>query len=76
MSKEYAPKINDRARELFEWIDKAAEEVNNMPDKQREQHFQDLDYDIAEVNRHSYEINLGQARELARQVDLGWRYRG
>ncbi|MEN7982169.1 MAG: hypothetical protein ABFQ65_01860 [Nanoarchaeota archaeon] len=46
-----------------------------MSQEQKDQHIQELEYEIAEVNMHSYEVNLGQARELARQEALGWRHK-
>lgn len=66
MTEKYLPKMDERAKYLFECADRAVEKINNLTEEQRHQHFQELAYGIAEVNQHSYKINLGQARTLTK----------
>ncbi len=76
MVKKYAPKKGERVRDTFERADRAAERVNNLSDEEGVRFRRELEWGIAKINKHSYEVNVGQARELARQEALGWRYRG
>lgn len=60
------PRINEKTKEIQECTDRAVDRVINMSPEQKEEYVRMVETNIARVNQHSYEVNLGQARRLSK----------
>ncbi len=70
------PIFDEESKHLCRCAKRTGDKIRAMTPKERKNHVQELEYEIAQINQHSYETRMGQARELARQEALGLRYRG
>ncbi len=68
------PRTNENTQQISRAAVEAVEYVNSLPKEKRAEHYRKVEANIARVNKHSYESNIGQAKTLSKYEHV--KYKG